>query len=265
MNSILSIGHEHNELEKAKESDIRSVVRDTKDNVVLIDIYGEYDAFVESLGGTIVKGKEVLGYINNVLSSITEPNRYLDGEIDFIMALMKMQMLQGQSLTAEQKSKLYSALKDTVETGKRIEINLLTGICDTPWLINKYCCDEKTILPDQRVISLNLKESPKEIKEASIFLALRMFFDITVRNGANQEYTWLFSSIDDILRLSYANEYLCQLTKIMRKYWGKFSYYAHSLSETWSKAPSVICNSMNVLLYEQSPEEKEFAFTLLGH
>ena len=265
MNSILSIGREHKELEKAKESDIRSVVRDTKDNVVLIDIYGEYDAFVESLGGTIVKGKEALGYINNVLSSITEPNRYLDDEIDFIMALMKMQMPKGQSLTAEQKSKLYSALKDTVETEKRMEINLLTGICDTPWLINKYCCDEKTILPDQRVISLNLKESPKEVKEASIFLALRMFFDITVRNGANQEYTWLFSSIDDILRLSYANEYLCQLTKIMRKYWGKFSYYAHSLSEIWSKAPSVICNSMDVLLYEQSPEEKELAFTLLGH
>lgn len=214
-----------------------------KDNIIIIDIYGEqFNKVVKNHGGAVITAKELFECLDEIIFNYTQASdRESYYEIfDIIVGFLKE--LGTGSITPYQQSILDVVLDDMRKSNESNTIsnlvqrlqkkdNMMASILE---ILNNFPNSEnnKNIINklNNRFICFDLGNCQKDFKSLAYLLALKLSKDKIWKNGEKQIYTYLFAQIDYAILSEGICNYLLCLYKRMRQHWGISSLYTIKFS-----------------------------------
>lgn len=225
------------------EEEITTVANNTKDNIVIIDIYGgQFIKTVKNLGGVIINAKEIFVCFNEIVfgSLQASDNEGYCEAFDIIAAILEdlghgcitphQKSVLGEVLDGMRKSNDLNTINNFIqylqkidnETASILEVLKKLSICE-----NSYDTMNKL---NNRIVCFDLGDCREELKNIVYLLALKMAKDKMWGNGNKHIYTCLFTQISRSSLTEGICNYLSYLYKRIRQHWGLTSFYTASFS-----------------------------------
>lgn len=259
----LTFGLPSSGISSIMEKEITTVANNTKDNnIVVIDIYGrQFVETIRNLDGVIITAKELLECFDEIVFGslqVSDNESYCEVS-DIIIAILED--LGHGYITPHQQSVLYKALD---EMRKSNESNTISNFIQHLQEIDNETasileilktfsnsgnsCDTMNKL-NNCVVCFDLGDCREELKNLVYLLALKMAKDKIWKNGNEHIYTCLFTQISRAALTEGICNYLSDLYKRTRRYWGLTSFYTASFSAFFNKQTLNLLRNTNEFIF----------------
>lgn len=225
------------------EKEITTVANNTKDNIVIIDIYGgQFIKTVKNLGGVIITAKEIFTCFDEIVfrSLQASGNEGYYEAFDIIAAILEdlghgcitshQKSVLGEVLDGMRKSNESNTISNFIQRLQKLD-NETASILEVLKKLSIYENSYDTMNKlNNRIVYFDISDCREELKNIAYLLALKMAKDKMWEYGNKHIYTCLFTQISRSSLTEGICNYLSYLYKRTRQHWGLTSFYTASFS-----------------------------------